>query len=435
MTRKGIIHLSIKLTFLRPFIYRDFRAIYFSEVCFFLPAWMAAMAFGLIATHIKGNSPLYVGLIGFGFNLPMLFGPFIGVIVDRIQRITIMKITSITTLIAAIIMGALLIEGLPNYWIMFVLVLVYGFGCAFYYPSILTANNDIIDDANIQANGISLINSTNRIVMFLGYALGGIFITIFSEGFTFWFNAILYILSFIALSFATTSKAEISIKEERAVFKELKVGFKYLQNNKAALAVIIILGITGLLAWPYLFQMPVVNRYYLSGTPATLGLLLAIGGIGGTLGGFLISARKKSIYLTHYFIGSTLLLVISIILFSLSRTVFWAAPTVFLLDFSLLINLTVGIIFVQTVVAKEFQGRIMGIVSMVTFGTIPIGSTLFYGGVGEPFGVMVAFFIAAILILISIIIFWLFIKKIRQSAVSAFLAKNLIADEREVAKI
>jgi hypothetical protein len=67
--------------FIQSFQYKNFRYLFISEILFYIPAWMAIMAFGLIATRIKGDSPFYVGLIGFCFNIPMLFGLLIGVII------------------------------------------------------------------------------------------------------------------------------------------------------------------------------------------------------------------------------------------------------------------------------------------------------------------------------------------------------------------
>lgn len=97
-----------QLPFVKPFLYRNFRLLFASEVCFFIPMWMAAMVFGLIATHLRGNSPFYVGLVGFGFNFPMLLGPYIGVIIDRTQRPNLLRILSLIGMVAAITMALLL---------------------------------------------------------------------------------------------------------------------------------------------------------------------------------------------------------------------------------------------------------------------------------------------------------------------------------------
>lgn len=421
------------IPFLSPFQYRDFRYLFFSEICFYIPAWMAVMVFGLIATHLKGNSPFYVGLVGFGFNLPMLLGPFIGIIVGRYQRSKILKIASIIAMIAAIVMASILIKGWPNFWLMFLIVLIYGFCAAFYYPAILTYAHDIIDDPKIVGNGISLVNSTNRIMMFFGYGLGGFLVTYFSEQSTFWFNAILYFLSFLFLIRMFT---QVKLPEEKkSALAELKSGFTYIKNSPPVFAIVIMLSITGLLVWPYLFQIPVVNRYYLHGTPATLGFLLAIGGVGGTVGALLMSARKSSLRLNRIFLISMVLLAFSLILLALCRSVFWATPVLFLLDFCLIVSLTVGIIFVQQVMPKEYIGQIMGVISMVSFGTIPIGSVIFYGGIGEPFGIMTAFFIAGIILLLAALWYIKQLPKIRQYAAPIFVEKGLLKNINELNKI
>lgn len=426
------MHLK-NINFLSSFNYQDFRRLFYSEIFFYIPVWMAAMIFGLIATHIKGNSPFYVGLIGFGFNFPMLFGSFIGVIVDRNQRIYILKIITAIIVLAAIGMAALLIHGWPNFWLMLGIVLIYGFCGAFYYPAILTATNDVIHDPKVVGNGISIINAINRVMMFFGYGLGGIIVTYFSEQATFWLNAILFLLSFLFLARITT-KVELS-QQKKSAIAEMKSGFAFIKTSPPVFFIIILLGLMGLLAWPYLFQMPVVNRYYLHGTPATLGFLLATGGVGGTVGTLLISMRKNILRLNRIFAGSTMLLAVSMLLLALCRSVIWAMPVLFLLDFCLMVSLTVGIIFIQQVIPKEYLGRVMGTLSMVSFGTIPIGSIIFYGGIGEPFGVMTAFAVAAFILFLSILWYLKQLPKIRQYALPIFLEKGLLSDKSEIYKI
>lgn len=419
--------------FIKPFQSRDFRHLFYSEIFFYIPAWMACMVFGLIATHIKGNSPFYVGLIGFCFNLPMLLGPFIGVMVDRNQRVTILKIVTLLAMFAAVAMALLLMRGWPNFWVMLVDVLIYGFCGAFYYPAILTGTNDVIDDIKVIGNGISIINSTNRVMMFFGYGLGGILVTYLSEQSTFWFNALSFLLSFLFL-IRITSRVFLP-KEKKSPLAELKSGISYIKSSPPVFSVIILLGLMGLLAWPYLFQAPIVNRYYLHGTAGTLGFLLAIGGIGGTVGAFFMSARKNPLRLNRIFITATVMLAISMILLSFCRSVFWATPVLFLLDFCLMVSLTAGIIFIQQVLPQEYLGRVMGMLSMVSFGTIPIGSVIFYGAIGEFSNVMIAFIVAAIILLLGSFWYLKQLPKIRQYAAPIFIEKNLLQNETEAYKI
>lgn len=422
-----------ELPFIKPFNYVDFRFLFLSEVCFYIPVWMAAMVFGLIATHIKGNSPFYVGLIGFGFNLPMLLGPFIGVFVDRHQRPKILRMVSLVCLLASLMMVFLLLKGWPNFWAMFLIVLIYGFSCAFYFPAIITNVSDIISDPKVVGNGTSIINSTNRIMMFFGYGLGGILLTYFSERFSFWMGAFFFLLSFILL--IRVKSIVLLAKGSQSAWSELKAGFAYLKTSPAVFVIVVVLGLTGLLAWPYLFQVPVVNRYYLGGTPATLGFLLAIGGVGGTIGAFWMSARKDYLGLNKIFIFSILLLGVAMFVFAFVRSVFFAVPCLLVIDFCLMVSLTAGMIFILLIIPSEFQGRLMGIISMVSFGTIPIGSTLFYGGIGEPFGVMTAFAVAGIILIFAGFWYILQLSKIRQYSAPIFIAKNLIKDKTEAYKI
>lgn len=419
--------------FTKPFHYRDFRFLYISEICFFISMWMAAMVYGLIATHIKGSSPFYQGLIGLGFNLPMMFGPFIGAVVDRNQRKTILRIAAVGALITALLMTGLLIKGWPNFWVMLLVVIVQGFVMVFYSNAQLTSTQEIITDPHVVPSGFSLINATNRISMFFGYSIGGLLVTWFGEQSTYLFNAILYLCSVLLLmGIKTTVPLDT---EKKSVILELQEGLSFLKKSPPIIAVIVLLGLLGAFAWPFIFQMPAVNRYYLHGTPANLGMLMAIGGVGGIAGSFWMSARKSSLGLNRIIIVNTLLLVIALILLSLCRSVHWAMLVLFLIDLSLMVILTAGMVLVQQLTPAGYQGRIMGILFMFAFGTLPIGSVVFYGGLGELFGVMTVFAIAAIIVLVGLIWYWLKLPIIRQFAAPILLEKGLIHDKSEETKI
>lgn len=421
------------LSFIKPFYFHDFKFLYLAETNVYIAIWMSSMVFGVIATHMKGNSPFHVGLIGFGFNIPMLFGPFIGVLIDRYQRSSILQVVTAVLLFAAVIMATLLLKHLLNYWLMLLLVLIYGFAGAFYYPAMVTNTHDIITDPHIIGNGISLVNSTNRIMMFIGYSLGGIFLTYFNEQFTFWFNALLFLLGFIFLTQILT-RVQLP-KEHKSAISELISGLHYLKTSTPTLVILVPMALMGLFIWPYIFQMPVVNRYYLHGTSGTLGLLMAIGGIGGTLGAFLISARRSTLYLNRLFIIALLVLALGMFLLAFSRSFVYTAALLFLIDFCLMIAFTISVIFIQLITPNEYLGRLMGIVTMVSFGTLPIGSIILYGGIGEPFGVMTAFVVAAVILLIGTIWYIKQIPIIRKFAAPIFVEKGLLERESELKKI
>ncbi|STX30224.1 permease of the major facilitator superfamily [Legionella beliardensis] len=421
------------LPFIKPFTYKEFRFLYASELFFFTSVWMAGMVFGLIVTHIKGNSPFYAGLIGFGFNLPMLLGPLSGAIVDRYSRPIIMRIVSLSGFAAALAMAIILLFGWPNFWVMLFLVLIYGFSQCFYFPAIVTNVADIIPDQNTIGNATSLINSTNRVVMFFGYGLGGFLISYCSEGATYWFNALLFLASFVCL-LAVHNKATIT-ETKKSVLEEMKAGLVYVKNSLPVFIIVILLGIIGLLGWPYLFLVPVVNRYYLGGTPGTLGLLLAVGGIGGTLGAFYMSARKSVLGLNRIFIIATAILIISMLGLAFCRSILWAMPMLFFIDLGLMLTLTAGMVFIQQLVPAEFQGRVIGIITMVSFGTIPIGSTLFYGLVGSVFNVMIAFGIAAIILLLALGWYIQKLPAIRRIAAPVYVDKGIIKTVDEATHI
>ena len=77
----------------------------------------------------------------------------------------------------------------------------------------------------------------------------------------------------------------------------------------------------------------------------------------------------------------------------------------------------------------------MSVVAMLSFGTIPIGSVIFYGGIGELIGIMPTFFVNAIILLCGLIWFFTQLPTIRRSIVKLFVEKKLIGSEEEINQI
>ena len=409
-----------------PFHYRDFNLLLTGE-CFYRSAiWMTSLVFGILATRIKGDSTFYVGLIGFGFNIPMLFlMPVTGVLADRIVRLKILKWVQVIFMVPALVMALVLLEGLPNYWLMLAMVLLFGVGFAVGNPALLSIVHDIVLEPKVLGGALSIFISSSRIFQFVGYGLGGILFAVFGAGFCFWLSIGTYLITLFILFFVRT-RVKIEHPDKPNFLQDVKEGFLFVKSFFPVWVVIALVILNGFIVWPYIFQMPIVNKYYLGGTPATLGLLLALGGAGGAIGGLIVAFRKNTRHLTHLIIISSGVISVSLLLLTFCRQVSVAAPLMFTLDFGLSMLMIVSNVFVQHLTPNEKRGRVMSIFAMGNIGMIPLGSLVFYGGLGEWLGPMWMFFIGGVIFLVAIALFIVVLPQIRQEAMPIFVQKGLI---------
>ncbi len=92
-------------------------------------------------------------------------------------------------------------------------------------------------------------------------------------------------------------------------------------------------------------------------------------------------------------------------------------------------------VFMQQLAPDAKRGRIMSFYMLGNVGTIPIGSLIFYGGLGEWLGPTTMFFIGGIIFFIAIGLFTLKLKAIRQQACPIFMKKELLKSRDQLNKI
>src|SRR5258708_29646761 len=78
--------------------------------------WMQNVAGGWLVLQLT-NSPLWLGLLGLSFALPMTLLPlFAGAVVDRVHRIHLLYLTQTLQMITPFVLAALTWLGLINLW-------------------------------------------------------------------------------------------------------------------------------------------------------------------------------------------------------------------------------------------------------------------------------------------------------------------------------
>lgn len=73
--------------------HRNFRLIWAGQLVSNMGTWMQGVGTGWLVLQMK-NSPLWLGLLGLSFALPMIVLPLVGgAVVDRVDRIRLLYVT------------------------------------------------------------------------------------------------------------------------------------------------------------------------------------------------------------------------------------------------------------------------------------------------------------------------------------------------------
>jgi MFS family permease len=391
----------------------NYRLWFGGQVVSLVGTWMQSTAQGYLIYQITG-SPFYLGLVGFVGGAPsLLFTLFGGVIADRLPRRMLLVITQTSMMILAFILAVLTFTQIVQPWHILVLAFMLGVANAFDAPARTAFVLELVSRADM-TNAIALNASMFNIATVVGPAVAGLTYAAIGPAWCFTLNG----LSFIAVIGALLLmkiKLEEQPPRRAAALAELGEGIRYVLKNRMILSLIGSVGIASIFGIGMMSLLPAWAKDVLHGGVTTNGWLVSARGLGSMISALMLAywgIRKLRGRL--WMIGA---FVMPVMLFFFA----WIR----LLPFSLIALLGVGWGFimvtnnsqaiVQSLVPDHLRGRVMGVYTLVFFGSMPIGALLAgatAGKIGEPFTVM----LGAVLLLVTAIVAWIFLPDIRRQA-------------------
>ena len=419
---------------LKPFQYQSFRRLLLAELIYRSPIWMLCMVFGLMMKTIHPHSSFYLGLIGFLYNIPLLLiSPIGGILADRFKRLHIMIILQLWYIIPCIIIIIAMHYHFFNTNILLLSTMLTGIGFAIGFPTIQAIVADTIPDTRILGSGVSVYSAGNRIFQFMGYSLGGFAFAFYGATTCFVIAIICHIVALLIL--CTIQIKQKGSNNKRHPLIELKEGWQYARKSFPISHIMVCTAVMGFFVWPYIFQMPLINANYFHGNPKTLGILLAVGGIGGGIGGLIITLRKSSVYVTKFLRISIIGVALSLLALSMNTHVMTALPWMFTLDLSLSLFAVCSATLLHHICEDNLRGRVMSFFGMANFGMIPCGSLIYYGYLGKYLNPLHLFQITSAILIITFIVFCIYLNTFRKAVLPIYLQKSLLENDSNINQI
>ncbi len=341
------------------------------------------------------NSAFLLGIVGFLGQIPaFIFAPFAGVIADRHNRQRILIVTQILSMLQALILSILVLTNCIKVWEIILLSIFMGLVNSFDMPVRHAFTVEMIEKREDLGNAIALNSSMVNVARLIGPSLAGILIAVLGEGICFLLNAGSYIAVIVSLLAMKITRREIKASYPR-VLHGLREGFSYAFNSVPIRSILILLGLVSLTGMPYQVLMPIFAKDIFHGGPKALGFLMAMSGAGALMGAIYLAGRKSVIGLARVITVTAGLFGLGVIIFSLSRTLWFSMLIMCLAGFAMMVQMAASNTVLQTIVEEDKRGRIMSLYIMSFMGMAPFGSllagslagkigapnTLFYGGV------------------------------------------------------
>ena len=391
--------------------YPNYRLWFFGQLVSLAGTWMQSAALGYLIYQIT-RSPVYLGYVSFAVGIPTwLFTLYGGVIADRVSRRALMIITQTSMMILAFILAALTFTGVVQPWHILLLAFLLGVAQAFDAPARQAFVLEMVEREDL-TNAVALNATMFNLAVAVGPAVGGLTYAAFGPGWCFMLNGLSFIAVIVALALMKL-KALAPVGRRGSPMLELREGLRYVVHHQYIGVLIAMIGVSGLFGASLFSLFPAWAVAVLHGNETTNGLLLSARGVGALIGALFIASLGRFRFKGRVLTFGSFAFPILMLVFSALRGLPFSLLTLVAVGFAQILTFNLINALVQTQSEDRYRGRVMGVYSLVFFGSMPIGA-LVAGAIAQQTSEQLAVVLGASVLLVSAVLLWVFIPRMRR---------------------
>ena len=356
-----------------------------------LALWVHRLAMSFFVWQITQSAFWTTAVAAVQFIPSAIFGPFFGVIVDRIPLRRAINLALGITCLGYALTALAYSYGVTIPWAYALLAVWIGIGTAFYAPARLVLPAAVVPKSALPA-AIALSATSFNLTRILGPFLGATLIAFFGVGTTLITALVIYASFFpISWSLNLASNGARGKTHGDSLWSEFTEGIDYIKSTPALLGFLVIAVMSSLFVRSMAELAPVLNGLKFDGAEFSLSLLTLAPAIGAIISGVLLGRLGGN------FTRLRLVMILSVTLGPLTgwiAGVFNAFPIIF---FALLGNGLLGSFasvgsqtLIQTQVRDELRARVMSIWASLALGSIALAAAC-YGAIIDWFGLTATF--------------------------------------------
>ena len=358
------------------------------------------------------NSPLDLGLLGAATAVTNILATLSGgLVADRVNRRTILILTTGISTVLMLLLAALDATGFVMVWHVLLISGLLGLVQGFDFPARSSIFPSLIEPKQM-LSAVALNSILWQGSRMIFPAIGGILIALTDTSLIFVLCGLGFITMLMVLCWLEAVQF-IQAKADR--WHEFKEGLRFVLHHRLFLTLILLTWISMFFGTSYIQIMPIFADILQSGERG-YGLLISATGVGSVAGNLFISRFQQSRRLGLMMLSCAALAPFSLIGFSLVAGTlanvagaFWLASLFAIMTAAFSsVFLVSSMTVLQLKVPDKLRGRVMGIHS-ITWSMIALGG-LIAGALASKFSAPVAVVIGAVIVLSSVI--WVTIRKL-----------------------
>ncbi|CAI8282688.1 MAG: Enterobactin exporter EntS [Chloroflexota bacterium] len=385
----------------------NFRLLWFGNLCVNSADWLQILTIGWLILEITNGDTVITGAVLALRTLPVfLIGPWAGVLADKFDRRSLIKLTQFMMAVLAVLFAVLVsmsdftdtgVSGPLKPWHLFVYVGITGISVSIIRPVRQSLVANVVPLENLR-NATALNALTRTSARLVAPAIGGMLIYLLGFKWNFYIEAACYLGITISMLRMKTPYGNNPVPKNTSVLKDLCTGIEYISKNRALAQVITLSFVPTCIFQPLVFILPIYVASVLNEGPAVGGTLLAIMGLGGVATSFYLASKDFPLKKGLTVILALIMGCAAISALSLSNIII-VAYVMFLILGVCQTNIRVGTnTLIQEIVPDELRGRVTSIYNFdngftaisilmlgILFNYLEVGQALLYVAVFSGF--------------------------------------------------
>src|SRR5437763_1977445 len=356
----------------RALRHRNYRLFFWGQLVSLIGTWMQQTAMSWFVYQIT-NSKLLLGIVAaIGSGPMMLSSIWGGSLADRHPKRSILLATQTAQMACAFILAAGIWAGFATPSFIIGVSGLNGIAMGFDMPARqaftveMTSREDLL-------NAISLNSSIFNGARVVGPAVAGFLVATIGVALCLFLNGLSFI-AVVAGLLMMDLRSRVPPDTDASAVEHAWSGIRYALTHPRVRLILLLFLAVGIFGWSYSVLMPAFARDILGLGANGYGVLMAASGIGAFVGALVVATWGHLVTPRRLALGGVYLFSLALLGFAFTRNFYVALIPLFLAGFGMLLFFSSSNTVVQTIVADEMRGRVMGVWSLFFGAMIPLGS-------------------------------------------------------------
>jgi MFS family permease len=393
----------------------DFRRYYIGQGISLVGTWLQGAAVRWLVFE-QTHSEFMLGVVEVASLMPgLLVGLFAGALADRAVPLRMIVLMECGQMALAFLLALLVWLQAFQVWQLALILALARICVTFELPSRQVFFFDLVGP-EILSNAIALNSGLFNATRVVGPALAGVCLSLLGASGCFVINGISYLAAIAAVLSIRLAPRARPLGREAFNPREILGGLNYLKTDQRIRAQFLLVTFFGIVGMGYEAMVPAYARRVVETGVYGYSVLLACGGIGATVGAFVVASlgglrRKERLTIAGMVIFGGCLAGAALLPSFLPPNAIGSARL--LAASGCLLGAGFGAVFfysssmtlIQLAVPDRLRGRVMGIWMIVYSGSVPLGA-LWTGRVAQSWGVAFVMGLSAVLCVVVAFFVW-----------------------------